>query len=175
MKLPRHDEWNYHSSSLIFKSYYTDDNELLINFCGNDDIYIYYDVPCKVWMGFDAAKSVGTYYNRYIKGKYKSAKYSKLLKEEKKKLTTDFQIDVAEGNDFWLGHVVNTHQIGQYQFLEWWDKNLSKSQFSVYINEKSTGQSYPSLETAMIGAICLNKNMYNSDAPRLISKMLDLE
>jgi hypothetical protein len=44
---------------------------LCVQFHGNDTIYSHPGVPYSVYAGLMQASSMGAYYNRYIRGKYK--------------------------------------------------------------------------------------------------------
>lgn len=61
--------------------------DMLVQFKGTNggpgDIYIYYDVPTKIWRGFVAAPSKGHYFWQYIRNVYT---YAKLTGDKKTKL-----------------------------------------------------------------------------------------
>jgi hypothetical protein len=60
---------------------------MLVQFKGNNggpgDIYIYYDVPNKIWRQFVAAPSKGAYFWRYIRNTFT---YAKLTGDKRTKL-----------------------------------------------------------------------------------------
>ena len=60
---------------------------MLVQFKGNNggpgDIYIYYDVPNKVWRQFVSAPSKGAYFWRYIRNTFT---YAKLTGDKRTKL-----------------------------------------------------------------------------------------
>ncbi len=57
------------SSSLCAVGY--DGYHLLVQFHTSDTIYTHYGVPYSVYAGLMQASSMGAYYNRYIRGKYR--------------------------------------------------------------------------------------------------------
>ena len=59
------------SSFINSASYYSCDNKfgfLIIGLQGRE--YIYKNLPKTIWIQFKQASSLGTYYNKYIKGRY---------------------------------------------------------------------------------------------------------
>lgn len=57
------------STKMIKASYDKDKKELQVIFA-TGKIYTYYNVPEEVWIGFKNAPSKGSYFSRFIKGKY---------------------------------------------------------------------------------------------------------
>jgi lysyl-tRNA synthetase class 2 len=57
------------STKMTKASYDKDKKELLITFA-TGKTYIYYNVSEEVWIGFKNAPSKGSYFSRFIKGKY---------------------------------------------------------------------------------------------------------
>jgi hypothetical protein len=48
-----------------------DGYHLLVRFHSSDTIYTHYGVPSSVYVGLMQSDSMGAFYNRYIRGKYK--------------------------------------------------------------------------------------------------------
>jgi hypothetical protein len=96
---------------------------------------------------------------------------------------TDFDRDMKSGNGFWLGPVNGSHEIGDYQFIEYQEKIFSpdknsgqlsgKSNFSCYIGGKSIGRSALTLESAMITSIAYRFDGCNTRADSYFLKMLE--
>jgi len=57
------------STRMIKADYDKDKKELLITFA-TGKTYIYYNVSEEVWIGFKNAPSKGSYFSKFIKGKY---------------------------------------------------------------------------------------------------------
>lgn len=65
--IPMHDV----SSSAISELGYSEDYEvLLVRFLNSGTLYAYYDVPYDEYLNLNNAESIGSYYNKYIKGTY---------------------------------------------------------------------------------------------------------
>jgi len=62
------------SSWIRGATYFSCDGETgFLIFLTDDREYIHQNVPIDIWNGFKNASSFGSYYNRYIKGKYQLA------------------------------------------------------------------------------------------------------
>lgn len=76
--------WGY---NINIKKYGDPVGDVVVQFKGKnggpDDVYIYYDVPVKVYRRWHTAPSKGHYFWRYIRNNYK---YSKLTGDKKGKL-----------------------------------------------------------------------------------------
>lgn len=59
-------------SSALEAVEYRKENKLLIIKFKTGSVFVYYDVPLKVYMGLMAAKSKGSYFNRHIRGYYRN-------------------------------------------------------------------------------------------------------
>ena len=84
-------------------------------------------------------------------------------------------------NDFPWGPVVQLHEIGEYQIIEYHPEifinscgtgkhEQDKTQFHV----QGENHSFDSLDEALIGAICLKYDGINTRAPKYISLMLGM-
>lgn len=60
------------SSAISEMGYDSKKSALIIRFKSSGKAYAYIDFPVSEWNSFQSAKSIGTYYNKNIKGKYKS-------------------------------------------------------------------------------------------------------
>lgn len=47
---------------------------LSVTFLSSGSTYLYYDFPQSEWRSFRNASSIGSYYNKYIKGQYRGTK-----------------------------------------------------------------------------------------------------
>jgi hypothetical protein len=62
----------YKSSWIVGAKYYSCDNKTGFFILETENkIYIYQNLPIKIWLGFKNSTSFGRYYNTYIKNKYK--------------------------------------------------------------------------------------------------------
>jgi hypothetical protein len=88
--------------------------------------------------------------------------------------TFDEKVKFIEESFSW-GKVIKTHNIGEYQIIEYVDKE-NQILFHIYINFKDNGCSYKSLDAALIGVITQNKIEVNAarHATNFIFKMLDM-
>ena len=88
--------------------------------------------------------------------------------------------------NFPWGTITFVHEIDEYIVIEYHPKkfkdgigtnelDMATTRFHSYINGKSTSRSYPSLDQAIIGAICIKHEGLNTQAPFYISKMLGLD
>ena len=60
------------STAISEMGYDSDKQALIVRFKSSGKAYAYVDVPKSEWEAFRNAKSIGSYYNKNIKGKYKS-------------------------------------------------------------------------------------------------------
>lgn len=75
--------------------------------------------------------------------------------------------------EYSFGEGVAWHCIGQYQILEC--KKHDEITYHAYINYKDTCCSYTSLDSALIGVICLKYDGANTRATGYIYRMLDIK
>jgi len=98
---------------------------------------------------------------------------------------TDFKKDLQSGRRFWLGPVVASHQLGEYQFIEYRERDFSvrakkhgeftgKHGFSIYHNGASMGISASSLEGAYISAVARAWDGLNSQAALMFMRMIGM-
>lgn len=110
----------------------------------------------------------GTYYYNQLK-KIESEKVQEpSIKDKIKFIENDFK---------WLGTIVQTHCIGDFQFVEYIcniGSDIGKHHFSACINFEKTSRSYYSLESAMIGTIAYKYDGANSQAGGYFEKMIGL-
>ena len=60
------------SSALSEIGYDAEEHVLVVRFKSSGRAYAYTDFPIDAWESFKSARSIGSYYNRNIKGKYNS-------------------------------------------------------------------------------------------------------
>lgn len=91
-----------------------------------------------------------------------------------------------DGRNFPWGPVVATHEIGRYAIVEYLQdqsRNIhaeawashGEPLFAVYIAGENGNRNYPTLEEALIGALAIDGNGHNTQADRLIARMLGWE
>jgi len=94
----------------------------------------------------------------------------------------DFLRDKRAGRTFWLGPVIDTATIGEYQFLAYREKDFAcgpshgqetgRVCWSMYIDNKSIGRSAQSLDMALALVLSHKYLGPNSQAGELFMKML---
>jgi len=57
-------------SSILKSAYYDNKYNMLSVTFKNGKEYVFYNVPINVWENFKNSESKGSYFSRYIKGKY---------------------------------------------------------------------------------------------------------
>lgn len=92
---------------------------------------------------------------------------------------------LKDKKNFWLGPIVKVHRIGEYQLVEYKDKEFRNCvatgklsgtrSYSIYINEESTSHSASSLDAALADAMTLKHLGPNSQAGYFFMKMLKTE
>ena len=90
-------------------------------------------------------------------------------------------MDIDIDNFTW-GEVVSVHKVGVYEIVEFkpevfkggrgTGKHHDYSHFHPYVNGRDISHSYPTMEQALIGAICYKYDGCNSDISRMVSRML---
>lgn len=70
------DTTEFDSSNLHSGLYNPREKKLFIRFQSGDRIYMYEDVPMKVWTELKNADSAGQYFNRSIRGEYNTEELS---------------------------------------------------------------------------------------------------
>lgn len=96
---------------------------------------------------------------------------------------TEFEKNMAEGKKFWLGPIVRSHKIGEYQFIEYRETDFGiasktygrltgNTNFSCYINGLGTSQSAESLDAALAHVIAYKHDGCNSRAAGYFMKMI---
>lgn len=90
---------------------------------------------------------------------------------------------MANKSGYWLGPVVEVHQIGEYAFVEYQVKDhnrprgeqlTDKHQFSIFIDGQSAGVGGETLDHALIIAIARKYDGVNSQAAYYFSKMIGM-
>lgn len=87
---------------------------------------------------------------------------------------TKFEKDKNEGHRFWLGAINATHEIGDIQIIEYTDRETSETGFAAYVYGESCRQSGDSLDYAILLALAYKYDGINSQAARLMAKMLGM-
>ncbi len=77
-------------------------------------------------------------------------------------------------SQFTRGYVVKIHCIGEYQIVEWIDKD-NKTYWHVYINYISTNTAYYSLDEALVGAVGYKYEGGNGRAAMYFSRMIGIK
>lgn len=77
--------------------------------------------------------------------------------------------------EFVWGYVTNIHCIGEYQIVEYQDKNTHEILWHGYVNYKDTNCSYSSLDSALIGCIGIKYEGLGGRASMYFEKMIGLE
>ena len=83
------------------------------------------------------------------------------------------------------GKIIRTHEIGEYLIHEYHPNiyvnscsigkvDETKTSFHPFIGMKDTNHSYSSLDSALIGAICLKHDGINTHAQGYIERMLNM-
>jgi hypothetical protein len=81
----------------------------------------------------------------------------------------------------WLGALNKVHNVGDYQFVEYKEKDINSKKISdrllytSYYNGESLSRSYDSLEACMVGTIAIVKEGPNSHAGEYFMKMINVE
>lgn len=111
------------------------------------------------------------YYNQH------DLQIQKIELEKVKEPSLNDKIKFIENDCKWLGTIVQTHCIGEFQFVEYIcniGSDIGKHHFSACINFEETSRSYRSLESAMIGTIAYKYDGANSQAGGYFEKMIGL-
>ena len=97
--------------------------------------------------------------------------------------TTDLQ-RIKNGNEFTWGYLLAIHEIGEYSIVEYhpWENrglvgcvNQTEKRYSGYLNGRSIGQSFESLDAALAGCIAYKHEGANHRADLYFMKMLAKE
>lgn len=112
-------------------------------------------------------------------GRYYYNELEKIELENVKEPSIKDKIKFIENECKWLGTIVQTHCIGDFQFVEYiseikGNSDIGKHCFSACINFEKTSRSYYSLESAMIGTIAYKYDGANSKAGGYFEKMIGL-
>lgn len=80
----------------------------------------------------------------------------------------------------WLGQPMTVHKIGDYQIVEYENRDndgklTGEHCFTTYLNYKSCGYSYCSLDEAIVGCIAYKYEGKNGGADRYFMKMIKTE
>lgn len=84
----------------------------------------------------------------------------------------EFDKDRDAAEKFWLGPVVKTYEIAEYQFIEYeetdfhngpnYGKQTGTTRFAIYINGHKLGASAASLDQALVIAIAYKRDGHNT-------------
>ena len=96
---------------------------------------------------------------------------------------TEFERDMKAGATFWLGPVLQSLEIGEYQFIKYQAFSFDRSEpkltddimYSAYINGRCTRNSYGSLDKALVGTIAHQHDGLNSQAAGYFYRMIGIE
>lgn len=93
---------------------------------------------------------------------------------------TTFKSEMKHGTKFWLGPIVRSHEIGNYQFIEYRERIFSpnpnagelsgKNRFSAFVKGKGISRSYESLDAALVGVVAYCRDGCNTRADRYFMK-----
>jgi hypothetical protein len=100
------------------------------------------------------------YFHPINYGNYYCSDLEEITDDTIEQTTNEEKIKFIEDTYVW-GSVVKTHCIGEYQIIEYLDRNNEVS-YNPYINFEDNGCSYSSLDAALIGVIARNKIEVNS-------------
>lgn len=84
----------------------------------------------------------------------------------------------AIDDNHWLGDVQKVHSIAEFSIVEYtvdrkrWPRTEFETGFAGYINGKSVGETWSSLDKALIGLVCRKHDGANSRAAYYIFDML---
>jgi hypothetical protein len=75
---------------------------------------------------------------------------------------------------FWLGRVVEQYEIGAYRIVEYAPRDGGANGFAAFIDGRDIGQSWPTLERAIVGVIAYQYDGPNSQAGEFFARMVGL-
>jgi hypothetical protein len=97
-----------------------------------------------------------------------------VTKEDVLETTDEEKIEYLKRRFIW-GEILETYHIEEYIIFKYTDKNRGGNiLFHTFINFKSTGISYDSLDSALIGLIAYKHEGANSRAGEYFEKMLNI-
>lgn len=77
--------------------------------------------------------------------------------------------------EFVWGHIINIHCIGEYQIVEYRDKDTHEIFWKGYVNYEDTHRAYSSLDSALIGCIGIKYEGFGGGASIYFRRMIGLE
>ena len=72
----------------------------------------------------------------------------------------------------WLGQPITAHKIGEYQIVEYKNRETNEHNFTTFINYKSLSHSYNTLDAAIAGCIAYKYEGCNHAADMYFMKMI---
>lgn len=108
-----------------------------------------------------------------LRGYYPFNLLDTITNNDIREATHDEKLELIEKEFIW-GNVFQIHCIGEYQIVEYINKNDSKKYYHGYINYSDTNRLYYSLDSALIGCIGYKHEGGNGKAAMYFEKMIGI-